>query len=259
VTDQAVEGRRARLRRETLRDLHVAALDEIREHGAVDLSLRRVARRLGMSPAGLYRYVDSREDLLTRLIADAFHDLADHVFVSIGAADERHDLDVAPGRPPEIAGPERDVRDRLRAAALAYRDWAVDHPNEFGLLFGDPIPNYAAPPGGETVDAMARVGAGIGRPLIEAWEQGRLRVPAAWDDLVADPDLAARFGPMEHLDGRTLSPAFAAGLLVLWGRLHGQVVLEVFGHHRWLLPDGCEALYRAELATIDAELLTTPP
>ncbi|MFA9429560.1 TetR/AcrR family transcriptional regulator [Egicoccus sp. AB-alg2] len=257
--DAAVaEGRRARLRRQTLQDLHAAAMAEIREHGAVELSLRRVARRLGMSPAGLYRYVDSREDLLTRLIADAYHDLADHLLVAIGADDERQDLQGPPPVPPTVATRDADVCERVRAAALAYRDWGVRHPNEFGLLFGNPIPNYEAPPGGPTVAAMGRVGFGLGRPLVEAWEQGRLRVPDGWRALVAEPHLAARFDPMLDFDGRRLTPEVAATLLLLWGRLHGQVSLEVFGHHHWLLPDGCEALYVAELEAIETELFSAP-
>jgi AcrR family transcriptional regulator len=64
------EGRRERVRRETMIELKQAALEEVREQGAVGLSLRAVARRMGMSPAGLYRYVDSREELLTTLVAE---------------------------------------------------------------------------------------------------------------------------------------------------------------------------------------------
>jgi len=249
------EGPRAQTRRKTQADLHAAALAEIREHGPVALSLRRVARRMGMSPAGLYRYVASREDLLTRLIAAAYDDLADHLLVATGAADERADPDASVPSLPEVVGVEADVADRLRAVALAYRHWGVTHPREFALLFGDPIPGYAAPPGGPTVAAMGRVGVALGRPIIEAWSSGRLRLPTSWTEVGTRSGVTDRLAPLSHLDGVDLPPEVGIALLLAWGRLHGQVSLEVFGHHTWLFPDGCEPLYRAEVEAFLAQLL----
>lgn len=249
-------GRRARARRQTLAELKQAALDEVREHGAVALSLRRVARRMGMSPAGLYRYVESREGLLTWLIADAYDDLADHMLVAVGAPDaELSDGDRPPPRVAVVAGASDDVADRVRAVASAYRQWSVEHPNEFGLLFGDPIPGYAAPPEGPTTAAMTRVGAALGRPLVEAWQQGRLRAP------VQDPprELRDRLAPMDKVADVDVPAELAATLLLAWGRLHGQVSLEVFGHHDWLFPDGSAVLFQADLeATLRDLGIVTP-
>jgi AcrR family transcriptional regulator len=263
--------RRQRLRRQTLRELEAAALAEVREHGPVGLSLRRVARRMGMSPAGLYRYVDSREALLTLLIARAYHALADHLHAALGgapdddgsadetadAADDRSAEGADDGHPtaapPEIAGPQADVADRLRAVALAYRAWSVAHPNEFGLIFGDPIPGYEAPAGGPTVEAMSRVGTALATPLVEAWHAGRLRLHPALEA----PELDAPLRAMAEL-GDELPSAVFAQLLLAWGRIHGQVTLEVFGHHHWLFPDGCEALYRAEVASMLSDLGVAP-
>jgi AcrR family transcriptional regulator len=232
-------GLRERSRRQTWAAIRAAALDEVREHGAVALSLRRVARRVGMSPAGLYRYVDSRDALLTALIAGAFDDLADHLLAATASLSDA------------------DVADRLRAVVFAYRHWAVTHPNEFGLLFGNPIPGYAAPPGGPTVDAMTRVGLALGGPLVEAWHAGRLepRLPPLPDELV---DVLT---PMAKVAGEDAPPELGVVLLTAWGRLHGQVSLEVFGHHDWLFPDGCEALYRVEVESLLADLGVqgTPP
>lgn len=247
------EGRRARGRRETLQQLHAAAVAEIREHGAAGLSLRRVARRMAMSPAGLYRYIDSRDGLLTRLITEAYDDLADHLLVALGAEAERR-----PGTEPivgEVAGPGCDVTDRLRAVALAYREWGVAHPQEFALLFGDPIPGYAAPPGGSTVAAISRMGSALGRPIVEAWNQDRLRLPRAAGAVIGDPEAVERFAALLTLDGHELPPEVGVVLLQTWGRLHGQVSLEVFGHHRWVFPDGCEGLYRADLDAFEAHYL----
>lgn len=224
-------GRRERNRQQTERDLKAAALAEVREQGGVGLSLRSVARRMGMSPAGLYRYVDSREGLLTWLIADGFDDLADAL----------EDADAA-------AGP--DVAARLRAVSLTYRAWAVAHPNEFGLLFGDPIPGYAAPDGGPTVAAMRRVGAAFAAPFLAAIDEDRLRVPAAYDVAALAEPLEA----MSDLGQRLPTPVWVLFLLA-WGRLHGQTSLEVFGQHHWLFPDGCEPLYRAEVEALLDEVL----
>lgn len=248
------EGRRARLRRQTSAELQRAALDEVREHGAVALSLRRVARRMGMSPAGLYRYVDSREDLLTSLIADAYDDLADHLLVATGTAPaELPDRPRPAPRLAHVVDAAADVADRLRAAALAYREWSVAHPNEFALVFGDPIPGYQAPADGPTTAAMTRVGRALGRPLVEAWHEGRL-VPVA---TTLDATTRHQLEPMEGLADPPVPAEVAATLLLAWGRLHGQVSLEVFGHHDWLFPDGCEPLFRADVEAMLRDLGVT--
>jgi len=223
--------RRQRLREHTERELKQAALAEVRERGASAVTLRGVARRVGMSPAGLYRYVDSRDGLLTWLIADRFDAYADHLEAALR----------------EVAsdGPVT----RLRAVAFAYREWAVANPNAFGLIFGDPIPGYAAPQDGPTTTAMTRLGTALATPLLEAHERGVLHVPVA----LGSEELAPAMAPMVRLAGELPHGVYAL-LLLSWGRLHGQVSLEVFGHHDWLMPDGCEPLYRAEVETIIAQL-----
>jgi AcrR family transcriptional regulator len=236
--------RRAQARQRTWRELKAAALAEVRDEGPSGLKLRSVARRLGMSPAGLYRYVDSRDGLLTALIADGYHDLADHLEVALGTAPaslpprDRPDPVV-----PVVVGPEGPHADRLVAVGRAYRGWGVAHPNEFGLLFGDPIPGYDAPAAGPTVAAMGRVGSALARPIVAAASVGRLRV----DPELTDPALHGPAGALDVLLPDGVDRAVGPLLLLAWGRLHGQVSLEVFGHHRWLFPDGCEALVVADI------------
>lgn len=240
----APQGRRARARERTWLELKAAALAEVREVGPAGLALRSVARRLGMSPAGLYRYVESRDGLLTALIADGYHDLADHLEVALG---EDLGSPRGRGRPvprvPVVVPEGGPAGERLTAVALAYRAWAVAHPNEFGLLFGDPIPGYAAPAGGPTVEAMTRMGAALARPLLEAAQQGSLRV----DPVLRDAAVTGPPGAMDQVVPEGMDPGIGPLLLLAWGRLHGQVSLEVFGHHTWLFPDGCEPLFRADL------------
>jgi AcrR family transcriptional regulator len=247
--------RRAQARQRTWQELKAAALAEVRDVGPSGLKLRSVARRLGMSPAGLYRYVDSRDGLLTALIADGYHDLADHLEVALGTDPgslpprDRPDPAV-----PVVVGPDAPQVDRLLAVGRAYRAWNVAHPNEFGLLFGDPIPGYEAPAAGPTVDAMGRVGAALARPIVEAAVAGLLLV----EPELADPAVQGPPGALDVLLPDGVDRAVGPLLLLAWGRLHGQVSLEVFGHHRWLFPDGCEALVVADINRTARDLGLAP-
>jgi AcrR family transcriptional regulator len=239
-----------------------AARAQLRETGAAQLSLRAVAGALGMSPAGLYRYYDSREALLTALIAEAFDALADAVergrdSASPGSAsadDAAGSSASADGAPTDSASTDSAPThaDRLLAGLLAFRDWSVTHPQEFGLLYGDPIPGYAAPAGGPTSIASRRVGVAVLTPLVLAWRAGRVRVPAS-AATGAEPDPVTRAWAAT-LDPR-MPPEAAAVVMGVWTRVHGLVVLEVFGHLRWLAPD-TGPLARAQLrALVDDVLL----
>ncbi|MFD5081935.1 TetR/AcrR family transcriptional regulator [Kitasatospora sp. NPDC058406] len=224
--------RRERLRAETLDEIKAVALRQLREVGAAQLSLRTVATDLGMSPAGLYRYFDSRDALLTTLITDSFDRLGD-------ALEQARDAD-----------PDADVADRLLAALAAYRRWAVEHPQEFGLIYGTPVPGYAAPPDGPTSTATRRVGGALAPLFVEAWQEGRLRLP---DDVAPDPALA-RYAAELHPG---LPTAAAAAILGAWTRLHGLAVLEAFGHLRWLRNETSD-LAEQQLRLLLAEIGLSP-
>ncbi|MCO1659792.1 TetR/AcrR family transcriptional regulator [Pseudonocardia humida] len=223
--------RRERVRVQTIGQIKEAALDQLRNVGAAQLSLRAVAGAMGMSPAGLYRYYASRDDLLTALIADGFDALA--------AA-------VAVGR---VGHEDADVAERLLVGFAAFRRWAIEHRHEFGLLYGDPIPGYAAPEGGSTHAASHRVGEAVLAPVVDAWRAGRLRIPSrpAGTDDPATRRWAAALDP-------ELPTEAAAVVMGGWTRLHGLVILEVFGHLRWLGPDS-GPLAAAQLRALVAELV----
>jgi AcrR family transcriptional regulator len=182
------------------------------EEGAAALSLRSVARDLGMAPSALYRYFDGRDALLSALILSAYEALADS---AEAAADESHRAD------------ESDA-ERWQAVSRALRAWALVHPHEWGLVFGSPVPGYEAP--FDTVTPYARIAAALMRPLVEAKAAGRLRmdgparpVSAALVDAVAPvrdallPDL-----PVEK----------AVAAIQAWTTIIGAISLEVFGHWR---------------------------
>jgi AcrR family transcriptional regulator len=221
-------GRRARLRAEALTSIKQAALDQLREQGASALSLRAVARAVGMSSPGVYRYFASRDELLTALIADAYDDLA----AALEAARD-------------AGGPSAAAR--LRAVALGYADWARAHPAEFSLVFGPPVPTYQAPADGDTTRAVRRFGAVWAGLLAEA-------LPSS----VAAPALPVRPDGVLSLAGVAVpdDPRFLGALMRLWTRLHGVLALGLYGH---LLPatlaDGAvQQLYEAEVDAALAEL-----
>lgn len=118
------ERNRAAIESEILR----VGRQHLAEVGAAALSLRAVARDLGMASSAVYRYVANRDDLLTLLIVAAFDDLGDTVDAAL-AAD--------PGAVP---------RDRFTTLCHAVRRWALDHPHDYALVYGSPVPQYAAPP-----------------------------------------------------------------------------------------------------------------
>lgn len=106
------------------------------EVGAAALSLRAIARDLGMVSSAVYRYVANRDDLLTLLIIAAYDDLGDAVDAAVASA---------PDTP----------RDRFAAICHAVRHWALDHPHDYGLIYGTPVPKYHAPE--RTVESGTRV------------------------------------------------------------------------------------------------------
>ncbi|SDY38328.1 transcriptional regulator, TetR family [Geodermatophilus africanus] len=196
---------RERVRAELTAEITAAARRQLAEVGAAGLSLRAVARELGMASSALYRYFPSRDDLLTRLITDGYD--------ALGAAAEDADDPVAP------------PRERWLAVCRAVRSWARAHPHEYALLYGTPVPGYAAPR--ETVPSAARVGVVLGRVLGDAARSGALPDAAgrARDpELVSDETAAILGGAHPALDD-----AVRVRALLAWSSLYGTVSFELFG------------------------------
>jgi AcrR family transcriptional regulator len=135
----ATEGRRARQRRELLAAIEAEARRLLDDGGAGNVSMRAIARGVGLGPASLYTYFDSLDDIFTLLLLSSYKSLATATATAVEAF---------AGDPPA---------DRAFAGILAHRRWALAHRNEFNLLFTDVLPGYAAPPGGPTVHAQVQV------------------------------------------------------------------------------------------------------
>jgi AcrR family transcriptional regulator len=149
-------GVRARVRAELTAEIKTIARRQMAEQGPANLNLRAIARELGMVSSAIYRYFSSRDELLTALIVDAYNDL--------GEAGERADATV----------PTDEVEARFLAVAHAAYRWAREHPSQYLLLFGTPVPGYAAPQ--DTIVPAARFTSVMLRILDEAARQGA--VPA---------------------------------------------------------------------------------
>lgn len=231
-------GKRVRRRAEVEGEILRVAREHLASRGAAALSLRAIARDLGMVSSGIYRYVASRDDLLTRLIVDAYRSLAD-------AVGQAHD-----------AVDPTDFDRRWAAVGFALRDWALDRPHDFALIYGSPVPDYEAP-AERTVEVGTAVLAVLLRLAHDIHQQpGTDRLPAsetmAADAVLAlDPMLAGPFFEGVSLDAVTLARALSA-----WTLLLGAVTSEVFGQ-LGPLPDA-EALFRVNLS-IAGSLVLEPP
>ena len=211
---------RERVRAELTTEITDAARRQLAEVGAAALSLRAVARELGMASSAVYRYFPSRDDLLTRLIIDGYDDL--------GAAAEAAD---EPSAPPA---------ERWLAVCRAVRTWALAHPHEYALLYGSPVPGYQAPE--DTVPAASRVGVVLGRILGEAARSGVL--PDATGE--RDPQLVSQ-DAVDVLGGEhpALDETVRGRALLAWSALFGTISFELFGHFVGSVEDGDRYFDRA--------------
>jgi len=212
-------------------EIKTVARAQMAAEGTAAVSLRAIAREMGMTAPALYRYFDSRDELVTALVTDAYDALADAMEAAVDA--------VPPGRHAA----------RLRAAFGAFRDWGLAHPTEYALIFGSPIPGYLAPE--TTRPAGLRYTDLLGRLLADAYADGAL--DPARIDLRTPPALTRQVVDFQRRRGGPALPApvLAFGLGA-WARLHGLVTLEVFGHLAPAVGDGT-ALFAQELDAIVAQ------
>ena len=210
---------RERARAAFTADLLTAARSRLAADGPAHLSLRAVARDLGVASSAVYRYVPSRDALLTLLIIDAYDE--------VGAACERAEERArAAGAPPAAVFLE---------VARAFRAWALGHRSAFELVYGTPVPGYAAPE--DTVPHAVRVWAVLVRVVVSAHVDGSWRPTGptpAGDGLVDTPalDLGAAVAAASGADV-TVAPVDVVRTFALFTAVLGAVTAELFGHlHR---------------------------
>ncbi|KAA2265760.1 TetR/AcrR family transcriptional regulator [Solihabitans fulvus] len=206
---------RARVRAELTEEIKAVARRHLAADGA-NLSLRAVARDLGMVPSALYRYFPSRDALLTALITSAYDDM--------GAAVEAA----------EAAVPRADPRGRWLAVCGAARTWALEHPAEYALIYGSPVPGYAAPQ--DTVGPASRVIVAVVAVLFDGAAAGHLaQGPATPMPPALLADLRELMGkwpgpePLPREWAAVPAEAVLAVAMTLWTQLFGLISFEVFG------------------------------
>ncbi|MEU5720508.1 TetR/AcrR family transcriptional regulator [Micromonospora sp. NPDC047738] len=217
--------RRERLRTATLSEIKDGARRLLVTGGIEAVSLRAIARDMGMTAPAIYRYFPSLEALVAGLAGDLYDEL-------------RQEVEAAR----DASGP--DPAGQLLEMCRALRRWAVGHPAEFTLIFGNPVPGVI-----EFADQCdnpdhpgARLGAVFLTPFVELTRGSRLPTPPA--ELLQER-LGGHLAPLATSHG-PLPIEIAYAFLSAWTRLYGLVAMEVFGHLGWAV-DEPEALFETEL------------
>lgn len=215
------------LARESVRaSILAAARARLTDEGPTQLSLRAVARDVGMVSSAVYRYFPSRDDLLTALLIADYDEL--------GAAVEAADA---------AAGPRAGAR--WVAVCRAIRTWSLAHPGDFALLFGSPVPGYAAPR--ETVEPASRTTLTIVRVVAEAQgasasapaSAGRHGSPVPPTAAPGVVGAAVADGVASlHAFGLDLPEELLLRTLMAWTTVFGVISFELFGHYVGSVSDG---------------------
>jgi AcrR family transcriptional regulator len=195
---------RMRAKAEVRGEIIAEARRQLALEGAPALSLRAVTRQLGMASSAVYRYFPSRDDLFTALIVEAYD--------ALGAVAEAA---VA------TAGP---AVDRWRRLSRSIRGWALEHPHEYALIYGSPIPGYHAPE--LTIGPASRVTLAMARLVAEAYQTGEL-IPV--DEEALTSPVAEEAGRVGQAAMPGVPLPVVARAVVAWTQLFGQISFELFG------------------------------
>jgi AcrR family transcriptional regulator len=196
---------RAQARARTQERILELGREHLARYGASALSLRAIARDLDLVSSAVYRYVASRDELLTLLVVDAYSDLADCVT-------EAHEAVATEG-----------FREQLMVSCQAFRRWAVTEPARYTLLYGSPVPGYQAP-ADQTTEPGTRVVALLLKTLQQAVSAGRIGDQPSYGDLPG-----AGFAPIKDEFALDIDDQYVHTAILLWATTVGLTSLEVFG------------------------------
>jgi AcrR family transcriptional regulator len=204
---------RQRAREQITAEILESARRQLAEHGASALSLRSIARDLGMVSSAVYRYFASRDELLTQLIIEAYDSLGESTEADVAAT---------AGRP---------AAERWTSAAATIRRWACRHPHQYLLVYGSPVPGYDAPP--TTVGPGTRATRALLSIVGDAQTAGELAPPP--DDVDVPADLAADLEHLGELVALPVPPATMVAIIAAWTQLFGLVSFELTSQTRGLV------------------------
>lgn len=192
-----------------MRDIVRIGRAHLATDGAAALSLRAVARDLGVVSSAVYRYVDNRDELLTLLVVDGYDELGDAVDAALAEVESS------------------DHAGRMSAIGRAVRTWALAEPATYALLFGSPVPGYEAP-----AERTTGPGTRVILRLVEVWEDawlaGAVDLP---DESVGPRRLSRDLARIRREMGITAPEALIARGLLAWASLFGCVSFELFGQY----------------------------
>jgi AcrR family transcriptional regulator len=242
--------RRDRVRAATVQEIKQTARRLVVQEGPDAATLRAIAREMGMTAPGLYRYFGSHEELIKHVIADIFGELTDDLQAAIHAAAVEA---AGQGQPAELTA-------KMVAACREFRRWALTHKAEYSLLFGTPLPGVD-----ERDEIIAECGRRFGATFFtlffELWQRNPFPVPAPGE---IDPGLREQLERYRGQLGAGLTEAelpvgAMLAFLRCWTRLYGAVTLEAFDHLRFALDDA-SPMFEYTLTELATPLgLTYPP
>ena len=220
---------RARARADMVDRIKLAARTRLAEEGP-NLSLRAVARDLGVVSSAVYRYFASRDELLTALILDGYASAAE----AIEAA--------------EATVPRRDLAGRWLALGHTTRSWALENPHEFALLYGSPVPGYHAPE--ETIAQAVRPILVVAAILRDGVARAAIPVPA---DRLPKPVRADVEAVTRSPGFEGVPPTLLARAMSVWAQLYGTISFELFGRYANVVHD-FEAYFEHQLKVMSRYL-----
>lgn len=229
--------RRDRVRAATIDEIKATATRMLREHGA-DLRFADIARDMGMTAPALYRYFSDRDELLSALMVDGFQEMSDALTAALDTV-----------APDDLAG-------RIRAAAVAYRDFAKADPSRFSLLFGLPNPGFgrhsehtSGPAAGATMASLERVVQSVA-------EHGKLPTPLV---RAVGPTWATEAGATaQRSEGLRIPADGYQALLHFLAAVHGFACLENFDHLNWISEQSRDELFEAQIELLILAMGATP-
>jgi len=204
---------RARARAELTAEILDTGRRQLAEVGADQLSLRAIAREMGMVSSAVYRYVPSREALLTSLIIEAYQ--------SLGTAAREADANATSNL--------ADFKTRFTATAMAIRKWALDYTHEYALIYGSPVPGYEAPT--DTIDPATEVPRVLLAMLADTAEGADVAgVASANEEADISTGLAIDLQVLRDLANSNPSDEILFLGLQAWAQILGMISMELFGH-----------------------------
>ena len=235
MTTTSTPTARDRARAEITEEIKQVARRHLAEQGSAALSLRAVAREVGMVSSAVYRYFPSRDDLLTALIVDAYDAVGDAAEQALAA---RTRGGVVP---------------RWINVSKAIRTWALAHPHEYALIYGSPVPGYAAPQ--DTIDPAARVAVAVLTVVVDGVASGEISLT---ESMAVPRTVHADFANLRTLAAPKVPDAVLSRALLAWSQLFGSISLEMFGHLHNVIHD-YDAYFEVQMRHVAEFLVAGTP